>query len=43
MKRPGMTFPRQLKGVGETLIIMARSYFSGGMTPIEKSMNNVFT
>jgi len=38
-----MTFSPQLKGVRETLIIMARSYFSEGMTPIEKSMNNVFT
>jgi hypothetical protein len=27
--------------VGETLIIVGRSYFSGGMIPLEKSANNI--
>ncbi len=31
----------RLKSVGETLIIVGRSYFSGGMIPLEKSANNI--
>jgi len=33
----------KLKSVREALIIVGRSYFSGGMTPLEKSANNILT